>query len=151
MDTINKTYEILKNIKLIKETIKHKMETSFKDFNFTGPQSMLIGVLGHNGQMKVSELSKRMGLSNSTVSGIIDRLELQGFVVRIRDTTDRRVILVDLEATFRKEAKEKYCAIDVQLNELIKNADDSELDDILNGLNTLNRVLKREKEGQKNV
>ena len=101
MDNLDKTYEIIKNLKLIKETLKKTMEKPFKNLDLTGPQSMLIGILGHHGKLKISDLSKKMGLSNSTVSGIIDRLEAHGLIERIRDSDDRRVVMVDLKDDFR--------------------------------------------------
>jgi len=143
MDNLDKTYEIIKNLKLIRETLKKTMEKPFKNFDLTGPQSMLIGILGHHGKLKISDLSKKMGLSNSTVSGIIDRLETHGLIERIRDSIDRRVIMVDLKDDFRKIAKDKFCSFDNHFSESIKNASQEELDIILNGLTTLKTVLER--------
>ncbi|WP_206076166.1 MarR family winged helix-turn-helix transcriptional regulator [Marinitoga lauensis] len=56
------------------------MAENFNDTEITYSQWMLLGVLMKNGSMKVSDLSKKMGLSNSTVSGIVDRMEKQGFI-----------------------------------------------------------------------
>ena len=143
MNNIDKTYEIMKNLKLIKESLKKNMEKSLKELNLTGPQSMLIGILGHNGKLKISDVSEKMGLSNPTVSGIIDRLENQGFVERIRSSDDRRVVMVDLKEEFRKNAKNKFCNFNNNFGESIDNASEEELDVILKGLSTLKIVLER--------
>lgn len=44
----------------------------------------------------VSEIARRMYLHPATVVGILDRLEKQGLVIRIRSTEDRRVVRVEL-------------------------------------------------------
>ena len=71
-----------KVLKQIMDSIRQSVVKEFKEMNLTGPQGMLVGILSHHGAMKVSELSERLGLSNSTVSGIVDRLEKQGYVER---------------------------------------------------------------------
>lgn len=144
MNKIDKSYQIIKILKLVKGSIKHNFEKPFKDLNLTGPQSMLLGTLKHNGPMKVTELSQKMGLSNSTVSGIIDRLELQNFVVRIRNEQDRRVVMIDLHDNFKLITKEQFCSFDSKLSEIMKDAKDEELDIILKGLDTLNKILRKE-------
>ena len=46
--------------------------------------------------LTLSELSTRMGLSHSTVSGIVDRLEARGFLRRAPRDDDRRFVEVQL-------------------------------------------------------
>lgn len=54
--------------------------------------------------VKVTELARRMYLHPSTVVGIVDRLEAKGFVVRGRDPSDRRLVLVTLTIEGRRVA-----------------------------------------------
>lgn len=144
MNRIDKSYEIIKTLKTVKEIIKTNFEKSFKELNLTAPQSMLLGILGHNGSMKITQLSDKMGLSNSTVSGIVDRLEAQEFLIRTRDTKDKRVVMVNLTAKFREEAKTKYCSFDSKLSEMIKDASEEDLETALTGLIILNKILRKE-------
>ncbi len=46
--------------------------------------------------MSVSELSERLGLAHSTVSGIVDRLEARALVQRIPRPDDRRYVQIEL-------------------------------------------------------
>lgn len=62
----------------------------------TGPQLWAVKVIEESKSIRVSDLAKRMYLHPTTVVGILDRLELQGLVVRKRSTTDRRVVDVEL-------------------------------------------------------
>jgi DNA-binding MarR family transcriptional regulator len=49
-----------------------------------------------DGPKTIGEISRAVELSNSTVSGIVDRLERDKFVRRQRDQSDRRVVWVFL-------------------------------------------------------
>jgi len=142
---IDKSYEILRSIKSVKESLKHNFHKKFKDLNLTAPQGMLIGILVRKGQMKVSDLSEQMALSNSTVSGIIDRLEKNKFVERKRSEEDRRVVMVDVTEDFRKEAKERFKTVEDSLAGVLKLATSEEAEEVIKGLETLDRLLNKAK------
>ena len=141
---MNKGVSVVKTLKGIMQTIKQNMEHHFKDVRLTAPQGMLIGILSKNGKMKVSDLSEELGLSNSTVSGIIDRLEKQGLVERIRSEEDRRVVYVNLTPQSKAGAEERFRCIERKLEEMMNHASTEELDKILEGLAVLEDVLKRQ-------
>jgi MarR family transcriptional regulator, organic hydroperoxide resistance regulator len=62
----------------------------------TGPQLMVLKGLEHIGRLSLTELSERIRAQNSTVTGIIDRMEREGLVARERSTEDRRVVQIAL-------------------------------------------------------
>jgi MarR family transcriptional regulator, organic hydroperoxide resistance regulator len=62
----------------------------------TGPQLTVLKVLEGVGDISLSALSERIRAQNSTVTGIIDRMEREGLVVRARSTEDRRVVHIRL-------------------------------------------------------
>jgi len=150
INDIDKSYEIIRSIKNVKESLKHNFHKRFKDLNLTAPQGMLIGVLVHNGQMKISDLSEKMALSNSTVSGIIDRLEKNKFVERKRSEEDRRVVMVDLTEDFRKEAKERFKTVEDSLSSVLNLATPEETEQVLIGMDILDKLLKRVKDENNN-
>ena len=71
-------------------------ETQAVKSGFTLPQTIVKGQLVRYGDLSVKELSQKMGLSHSTVSGIVDRLERKGMVMRYQDPQDRRITKVKL-------------------------------------------------------
>lgn len=93
--------------KIVAETIDdlRRIFQAISDFSrqaerltgLTGSQLWAVKIIAEHKTIRVSELSKRMYLHPATVVGILDRLESQGLVQRIRSKTDRRV--VDLELT----------------------------------------------------
>jgi DNA-binding MarR family transcriptional regulator len=71
----------------------------------TGPQLTVLKVLESVGDLSLSELSERIRAQNSTVTGIIDRMEREGLVVRARSTEDRRVVNIRLTEKGAKIAR----------------------------------------------
>jgi DNA-binding MarR family transcriptional regulator len=64
--------------------------------DLTGPQLTVLKMLEGLGDLSLSDLSERIRAQNSTVTGIIDRMEREGLVVRARSTEDRRVVHIKL-------------------------------------------------------
>ncbi|MGB9679785.1 MAG: MarR family winged helix-turn-helix transcriptional regulator [Thermoanaerobacteraceae bacterium] len=143
MEDISKGLAILKLLKQIMNTIKSSMKYECKEFDITGPQGMLIGILVHYGEMKISDICEMIGLSNSTVSGVIDRLEKQGLVERIRSKEDRRVVYVVVTPKFKDTFQKYFKEASKKFEELINKANEQEIEIIFEGLKTLKNVLDR--------
>lgn len=65
------------------------------------------------GPCKSSEIAARMGLSPSTMTGILDRLEAGGWLLRRSDPEDRRAVLLEPTkklSDFAKSAKRRVSA-----------------------------------------
>jgi DNA-binding MarR family transcriptional regulator len=88
--------EIMQSFRRIFKSIQQYSEAVLKEFGVTGPQLWLLKILRKENETSVSNLSQRMCLHISTVSGIIDRLEKKGYVARKREKPDRRVVTVRL-------------------------------------------------------
>jgi len=67
-----------------------------KAHRVTSPQLMCLHRLLESDGLTVSELSKAIFLSPSTVVGILDRLEAQELVTRVRSAEDRRKVLINV-------------------------------------------------------
>lgn len=65
-----------------------------RDMGLTGPQVSALKILEAVGELSLSELSERMSARNSTITGIVDRMERDGLVVRERSEADRRVVKI---------------------------------------------------------
>jgi MarR family transcriptional regulator, organic hydroperoxide resistance regulator len=74
--------------------------------NLTGPQLTVIKILEQIGDLSLSELSDKIRAQNSTVTGIIDRMEREGLALRVRSTEDRRVVRIHLTEKGAKLAQE---------------------------------------------
>lgn len=85
--------------------VSQHMSRLFRDhfgrLQLTFPQALVLTVLGEEGPMPISTLAERTGSANSTVSGIVDRLEKLDLARRERSDEDRRVIYVAATAKYR--------------------------------------------------
>lgn len=87
----------------VTQHMSQQFRSHFGRMDLTFPQAMVLTVLGEDGPVPISTLAERTGSANSTVSGIVDRLEKLGLAKRQRSETDRRVIYVS--------ATEKYATL----------------------------------------
>lgn len=86
--------------------------------DLTGPQLTVVKLLEQIGDLSLSELSERIRAQNSTVTGIIDRMERENLVTRERSKEDRRVVYIRLTAKGRRLAEE----IPVEPMEIFRSA-----------------------------
>lgn len=142
LEELSKSMLIVRTLKQIMSSLKKNVECQYKSFSLTGPQGMLMGTLAHCGEMKVSDLSEKLYLSNSTVSGIIDRLEKQGLVERIRSEEDRRVVYVKITPEFKIISEQHFKKIQKEIEMKMSKASPEELDKIQDGLNALKNLLE---------
>ena len=63
-------------------------------FQVTGPQLLALRVLSRLGRTSVGALARGVHVSHPTMTGILDRLEARGLVVRAKDPDDRRRMTV---------------------------------------------------------
>ena len=78
----------------------------FGRLDLTFPQALVLTALGDGEPVPISTLAERTGSANSTVSGIVDRLEKLGLAKRERSELDRRVIYVSATQRYA-ELKQK--------------------------------------------
>jgi MarR family transcriptional regulator, organic hydroperoxide resistance regulator len=73
--------------------------------------------LGGIGGMKIAELGRCAGLEPSTMTGLIDRMERDGLVLREDDPDDRRAQIIRLTDAGSGARKEVHAAMDAALLE----------------------------------
>lgn len=71
--------------------------------HFPGSQSQLVFTLARKGRLKMSELAKILGLTAGAVTAASDKLIENGYVSRIRDDKDRRIIYLEITDKGRDE------------------------------------------------
>jgi len=144
MDELNKGYEILSKIRSINETMHCVTGKIFKDINLTPSQAMVVGILMKKGALKVSDISQKIGLSMSTVSSILDRMEKAKVIERIKSEADGRIIMIHLTDHFREETSAKFKNIEIEIGQKIIAATDKNSDQILEALTFLEDVFKNQ-------
>jgi len=116
--------QIMQSLRRIFKAIQLYSEQVLKEYGVTGPQLWALRVIYREGRLSMGELSGRMYLHISTVSGVVDRLEEKGYVERARAPSDRRVVKISLT----KEGKR-----------VVQRAPEAAQGKLLHGLESLSR------------
>jgi DNA-binding MarR family transcriptional regulator len=67
-----------------------------KEVGLTGPQLLILQIVGKHSGVMVREIADDINLSSATVTSILDRMEARKLVERIRSTQDKRKVGVFL-------------------------------------------------------
>ena len=96
-------------------------------FGLTPGQVFMLYFIRQEGQCSVSKLAEKMEVAPSAITVMVDRLENHGFVNRVRDKVDRRVVNVELTTAGEEKLNEvihvrkqiiQHCLTRVGQNEL---------------------------------
>ncbi len=75
----------------IRQAMRRPVEAEVAQGGLTVPQKAVMQIVVHQQGISLKDLSRRLSLAHSTVSGIVDRLEMQGLIERRTDQNDRRI------------------------------------------------------------
>lgn len=99
-----------------------------EEFSITLPQFDVLSELERaSSPMTMSELSRELMVSNGNVTGVIDRLEKNGFVRRSRPDYDRRIQHIDLTRKGRGAFGKMAAQHEKWIDELLGDLSESEL------------------------
>lgn len=76
--------------------VQRYYEVNLAPLEITPVQFYVLSSLWETNGVKFKELTKKLSMDGATLTGILDRLERQGFVTRADDPEDRRSLLVFL-------------------------------------------------------
>lgn len=111
--------------------------------NLTYPQTVTLMILDADGPMPISDLAKATGSANSTISGVVDRLEKLELAQRIRSEQDRRKIFVSVTDRYREIRGKVVDDASDRFAQALQDLGQEEQGRILDGLNLLADVLSK--------
>lgn len=94
--------EILRSLRRIIRAVDLYSRKLMSQHGLSGPQLLCLNQLHLRGERLSGALAKDMSLSPATVTGILDRLETRGLVLRERQRDDKRTVVVRLTDTGRE-------------------------------------------------
>jgi DNA-binding MarR family transcriptional regulator len=87
-----------------------------------------LDILGRAGPMTAGRLAAESKLTNAAVTVVLDRMEQAGYMRRVRDTVDRRRVMVEATPKAHKRAWALYGKIAERLGEQLERYSDEELE-----------------------
>jgi len=123
--TADRVAELARFIETLTERFKANESLFATRLEVSERELALLRALVREGPMITRELGGRFGVPVSTMTGLMDRMEKKGLVVRGRDPNDERRVVVSLSPgghALRKRTKEMlgefYCYLSVPVDEL---------------------------------
>ena len=81
---------------LIMQKMTAQLTDEFYKLKVTMPQVMVMGFLTRKGESNMTDLANSLNVTTAAVTGVIDRLSRDGYVKRVNDPEDRRIVKVKL-------------------------------------------------------
>ena len=108
---------LISRIKQLQDRVFDALLRQSGVFAFNGAQGRILYVLWQEDSLPIVELSKRTSLAKTTLTGMLDRMEESGILVRVYDEYDRRMIRIVLTPK-AKELSEKYLEVSQRMTAL---------------------------------
>ncbi|ALX48234.1 MarR family winged helix-turn-helix transcriptional regulator [Lentibacillus amyloliquefaciens] len=110
-----------KQLRYISGMIKQNGRKILNHYPITSPQFIALQFL-IDGDLTIGELSNKNGLAFSTTTDLVDRLEKNELVERIKDTSDRRVVRIHILTKGRTIIEEVIQKRQHYLGEVLENS-----------------------------
>jgi len=94
-----------------------------RELGVTGPQRLVIRVVGQTPDATAAQISGMLGLHPSTLTGVLSRLEAQGMLRRRVDTEDRRRVRFRLTAGGRRIDRERKGTVEAAVRRALVRAE----------------------------
>lgn len=140
---MEQTKRLLNSYLRVTQRMSRQLREYFNQKELTLPQMLVLTALSEEGTMPISRLARYVGSANSTVSGIVDRLEKMKLVERIRSEDDRRVIYVGLTEAYQSARKKGEATVSDYLAKQLKLLSEQELDEIRGAMEKLDATLAK--------
>jgi DNA-binding MarR family transcriptional regulator len=133
---------IEKDLRYIAGIIKQKGREMLTNYKITPPQFVALQWLFEDGDMTIGELSTKMYLAFSTTTDLVDRMEKNQLVVRVKDPSDRRVVRIHLLEEGERIIDEVIKKRQVYLEEVLKDFSAEEIQILQSSLMKLHHVMR---------
>ncbi|MEH7125636.1 MarR family transcriptional regulator [Bacillus sp. JJ1532] len=144
VDEIDTVAMIEKELRYISGIIKQKGREILSNYKITPPQFVALQWLFEEGDMTIGELSNKMYLAFSTTTDLVDRMEKNNLVKRVKDPNDRRVVRIHLLEEGERIIDECIKKRQLYLKEVLVNFTDEEVQLLKNNLTRLHQDMREE-------
>ena len=115
----------LRELRIELAVLNHRVgsRSQIKDVDFD-----CLDVITRHGPISPTTLARRIGVHAATMTGILDRLERGGWIVRDRDKRDRRAVLVRGVPGKQRDLIQLYDGMNSSLDEILDSYSDDQID-----------------------
>ncbi|MGF6948210.1 DNA-binding MarR family transcriptional regulator [Neobacillus sp. B4I6] len=133
---------IEKDLRYISGIIKQKGREMLSNYTITPPQFIALQWLFEDGDMTIGELSNKMYLACSTTTDLVDRMEKNLLVERVKNPNDRRVVRIHLLEEGKRIIDEVIKKRQVYLEEVLVDFSSEEIQLLQKSLTKLHQEMR---------
>ena len=131
-----------RDLAAIRHALRKPAEAEFAQAGLTVPQTALMRAVVMSHGLSLKELSHQLSLAHSTVSGIVDRLEVRGMLVRRADAEDGRITRIHPSSAVTEFLRTQFPALSQgPLQDALRRAGPRERDAIEHAIRRLRELL----------
>ena len=132
--------KLLKASSLIEEEIRRRLRAEFKS---TLPRFDVMSALERAPEgLKMSQISKRLRVSNGNITGIVDKLTEEGLALRVSVPGDRRANLIHLTSKGKRVFAEHAKMHEAWINEILAELNKDDIEGMILRLDHLTKSLE---------
>lgn len=132
---------ITKRLRKIAHAVNKHSKFLQESFKLTLPQIICLREIHEHGPITFSHLTRILALNNSTTTGIVDRLERDQLVRRVRSDRDRRQVMVEVTDQGIEVLKDAPPPLNNTFIERFESLPDEEKDQIIAALDRLSSLI----------
>ena len=127
--------------------VEDKIRALLRDnYGITLPQFDVLAELEHAGRaLTMTELSKYLVVSNGNITGVVDRLEREDYLTRIRSDEDRRVQYIELTSQGKKRFKKIAIDHEKWVSDIFADLSQDQISELISLLKTTKDSIKQQK------
>lgn len=130
---------------LLREFTKRQRDELYSG-KITLPQFFILNFLNRQGESRMTDLAHFMDVTTAAMTGIVDRLVKSGYLIRVFDPDDRRIIKIRLSAKGSGLVKKVYQHRRNMIMKIFGRISEEEREDYLKILLHIHNILTEEKE-----
>lgn len=135
---------LMSQIRHLSERVGEKLLKESGVDVFNGAQGRILYVLWEHDMLTITEIGRLTSLANTTLTGMLDRMEAGGLIKRIPDKKNRRQIFISVTEKARSY-REKYDWISDRMSEIFYDGfSDTEITEFENQLRKILKNLENE-------
>lgn len=135
-------FEIFRLLPYIRKCL-FRVERILSQHHLLMSHIQILSLLSISGVSSVSEISRKLNIAKPNITLLVDRLIAEGYVARVRDSADRRVVDIVLLDEGRKVIKSMHKSLAKQLTVLERNNPDLPMTDFANAIKFIGELMPR--------
>ena len=143
MDVIHFKNILWNNTRKVSEKTTSLINTLCEHHGITTLQGRILIEIQHHGSHTIGSLASRLTIAGTNISTMCKKLESKGFIERVRDVEDERVVKVALSEKGIQVVEEINQELIEKILHAIQGESDQSLNEIINGLQKLNELLEK--------